>query len=265
MYSVITGGCNTDHPHSFQMIRPNGLPHYVLLIIKTFSEFTLDGIVYHIAPGSAIIIDKNTPYSYYNPKGKYIDDWIHIKPTDDICFRQSGITFNEFFPLPNMNRFTLYLQQIFYENTYTPEIYQQENVDALVQTLINNLILAYAQKNNFSKYSVYNEKLKEMRLILQQEPFKRKTIQNMADELGISTSHFQHLYTKLFGISFQKDFIHMRVDYAANMLLTTDMPVNQVAELCGYSSTVHFHRQFRNITGLTPDIYRKKSHFFYNS
>jgi len=36
------------------------------------------------------------------------------------------------------------------------------------------------------------------------------------------------------------------------------MPVAVVAERLGYSNTFHFIRQFRDVTGITPNAYRKK-------
>ena len=50
----------------------------------------------------------------------------------------------------------------------------------------------------------------------------------------------------------------MRIEHAKYILTTTDLTLEQIAEICGYSNEVHFYRQFKQITGLTPSKYRKK-------
>lgn len=75
--------------------------------------------------------------------------------------------------------------------------------------------------------------------------------------LHISESYFQVLYRRLFGVSFQKDLISMRIDYAKTLLETSDLSVSAVSEMCGYQTEVHFFRQFKSLTGTTPLRYRK--------
>ena len=62
---------------------------------------------------------------------------------------------------------------------------------------------------------------------------------------------------KLFGVSFQQDLILMRVTRARFNLSTSNLSLSQIAELCGYNNEVHFYRQFKKLTGVTPAQYRK--------
>lgn len=61
----------------------------------------------------------------------------------------------------------------------------------------------------------------------------------------MSTSHFQHLYSQFFGVSFQNDLIQMRISHAEKLLQTTLLSMEQIAEACGYSNSTHFFRQFK--------------------
>ena len=69
-------------------------------------------------------------------------------------------------------------------------------------------------------------------------------------------SYFQHLYKAMFGVSVTSDIIAARIDRAKYLLSGTDYTVTAVADLCGYSSDVHFMRQFKALCGLTPTEYR---------
>lgn len=85
------------------------------------------------------------------------------------------------------------------------------------------------------------------------------SIEKHAKELKISASYFQYLYKKIFGVSFQHDLIQIRINYAKYVLLTSNLPIDQIAETCGYSNEVHFYRQFKKITGTTPAKFRLSS------
>ena len=69
MYRAIQGGCSAAHPRAFHMSRPEGLPNYVLLLIRSCGEFEIDGKSYTVLPGHAVLFAPGTPYSYGNPEG----------------------------------------------------------------------------------------------------------------------------------------------------------------------------------------------------
>ena len=94
---------------------------------------------------------------------------------------------------------------------------------------------------------------------MQSQPYKGFTAREMAESLEISPSYFQHLYKEFFGIPFKTDLINIRLDYARGLILNTDLKLERVAQLCGYNSEIHFYRQFREKTGMTPREYLAKA------
>ena len=48
------------------------------------------------------------------------------------------------------------------------------------------------------------------------------------------------------------------MSHAKLLLSSTKIPVSAISEQCGYNNDVHFMRQFKNYTGLTPTEYRKR-------
>jgi AraC family transcriptional regulator of arabinose operon len=260
MFSISNGGCNMRHSSSFFMSCPSGLTDYLLIIVKSHAHFTINNTDFSVKPDSVIIIDRNTPYHYHNPQGEYANDWLHFECTDDASFRNSGIVFNKFFPVGNPTKFTLYIQQVLWEHSYTHGKYGDINVNLLVNVLINNLILAYQSKDSVTSYSPYYSKLQDLRLTIQAAPCEKYSAKELSAHLGISESYFQHLYTKLFGTSFQSDLIKIRVEHAKCIISTTNFTIEEISEICGYSSEVHFYRQFKKIMGITPTEYRNLFH-----
>ncbi len=255
---ILKGGCNAKHSNAYRMSRPDGLTNYVILIIHTDGDFKINDMYYHVTPGYAVVLAPHTPYSYGNPDGDYIDDWLHFEPEQTDNFSQIFPYTNIPFPIGNIDTFTYLIKQILYENSYTNQKYSNQNIDALFTVLTNHLLSAYADKDAINKSSSFDSKLRLLRLELQNcySDSEKYTISKCAKKLNVSESYFQHLYTNFFGISFQQDLINMRIEHAKYIMATTDLTLKEISEICGYSSEVHFYRQFKQIAGITPAKYR---------
>ena len=80
----------------------------------------------------------------------------------------------------------------------------------------------------------------------------------MAKDLSLSRSRFQHLYSETFGTSVTKDIISSRLNKASELLITTDMPVKDIALMIGYGhNTSYFVKLFGSVYGISPGQYRK--------
>ncbi len=254
MFRIFTGGCRTRHSQGFVMSRENGFPKYVLLIVHSGGEFVIGGNRQSVEPRHAVIIAPNTPYRYQLSSGDYMDDWIHFE-TDNpgmlpVC--------NLLFPIQNADMYTSLIRQLLWEQSYTSDTgLCQENTDAVFSVLLNHLKYDYSHSSESMAQVPYEEELRQLRLDMSSHVNGEYSIASCAEKLHISESYFQALYRRLFGISFQRDLINMRVDYAKTLLETSDLSVAAIAEICGYQTEVHFFRQFKALTGMTPMRYRR--------
>lgn len=260
MYQVIRGGCRSRHGEGFLMSRPEGLSNYLLLLVHVESLFVIGEREYKVSPGEVLLIGPGTGYSYQSLGKEYRDDWLHfdvlVPPGLPGFYPQVRELLNRSFPAGRPELFSSLIGQILWEASYGEGAFQEENIDCLFTLLMNHLIRAYEQKNIISELSAYQGRLQALRLELQDTLWEQHSIQEYAKRLGISESYFQHLYTECFGISFQQDLIAMRVENAKYMLSTTDLTNEQIALQCGYNNEIHFYRQFKVQTGMTPGRYR---------
>lgn len=87
---------------------------------------------------------------------------------------------------------------------------------------------------------------------------KHLSLQEIADHIGYSASHFSMLFKKQTGHSPLTYFNLLKVQEACLLLDTTDMKINQICYKIGIEDTYYFSRLFSKIMGASPREYRKQ-------
>lgn len=77
-----------------------------------------------------------------------------------------------------------------------------------------------------------------------------------AFEYGYSTTYLGKIFHKLTGVSFSQYLSNARINQAKLLLRTSDLPISAIAEQLGYYDTSHFIKQFKQIVGRAPKVYR---------
>jgi AraC-like DNA-binding protein len=95
--------------------------------------------------------------------------------------------------------------------------------------------------------------------LVQQRLPGRVTRQEAAWACGLGPSRFTMLFGELMGVSFTTYRRRTRLVLAANLLVTTDLAVEQIAERAGFSDASHLHHSFVREHGCTPGQYRKQA------
>ena len=86
--------------------------------------------------------------------------------------------------------------------------------------------------------------------------FEDISVNQIADQFNYSPSYLSTIYKQHFGISITTQISKIRIERAEELLLSTSMSVQQVAEASGYNDAKYFMRVFKQHTGLTPTRYR---------
>ena len=105
-----------------------------------------------------------------------------------------------------------------------------------------------------------NSKFLHFRSKIYTMPESITDVGQMAEDMGMSRSGFQHTYKKFFGVNVMTDVIKSRVERAKELLVSTNLSIKEIAVKCGYSSEYSFMRQFKEQVGQTPTEYRNKIH-----
>lgn len=83
----------------------------------------------------------------------------------------------------------------------------------------------------------------------------------LADEFHLSAQYISQLFKSEIGVNFLAYLTNLRMEQAKKLLLTTDRPISDISELCGYGDYRVFTKVFKKSEGITPTQYR---HDFYN-
>lgn len=100
-------------------------------------------------------------------------------------------------------------------------------------------------------------KIKKIVDFVQKNYDKELTLQDIADSCGYSVKYFCQYFKNATGktpFSYLTDY---RIERASYMILSTDMPITQIAYSCGFNDLSYFIKTFKSLKGITPNAYRK--------
>lgn len=128
-----------------------------------------------------------------------------------------------------------------------------------MRVAILTLILGELQSNVFEKHSNTHYSLAMDQLIRWMRDNLTNpnlTLKEMADRIGLSTSHFRAVFKSYSGSSPGRFLFNMRMLEAKRYLRETILPIKEISERLGYSNLTHFYRAFKVHDGRSPHEYR---------
>lgn len=87
------------------------------------------------------------------------------------------------------------------------------------------------------------------------EPITLKSLENL---FHLNASYISVSFKRITGTGINKYIRNLRMDYAVKLLSSTDLKMTEVCEKSGFSNYVHFSKEFKKFTGVSPSDYRAK-------
>lgn len=131
-----------------------------------------------------------------------------------------------------------------------------ENIIALcrlLKTEISDIMLT----DSLKKRAVNPEIIENAIEFIEKNYSEKLTLESIAGHVSVSPTYFHKLFLKAVGVTPNDFLLQKRIHAAKKLLLTTDMPLVQIASECGFSSQSYFNFVFKRCTGDTPKEYRK--------
>jgi len=86
---------------------------------------------------------------------------------------------------------------------------------------------------------------------------RKLSLKEIANASGLSAPYFSTVFKEEMGENLSNYLNRLRIEKAAAMLLTTNLPISEVARTCGFEDQSWFSKIFKNNTNLTPGKYRE--------
>lgn len=96
-------------------------------------------------------------------------------------------------------------------------------------------------------------------LVYIQEHFKENPpLSSVAALLSLNEKYFCTRFKKYTGRTYKEYLRRTKLRYARKLILSTDISMTEISEMCGYATQSHFNREFKERYGTSPRELRKR-------
>ncbi|MBR1449200.1 MAG: helix-turn-helix domain-containing protein [Prevotella sp.] len=149
-----------------------------------------------------------------------------------------------------------------YRQAFTAAQEEAAYSQQMMAGIVNHLIgMMYSLERNIelkSRNQTHVDMINRARLRIRESLESALTIQQVAEELGVSYSNFRKLFKEHTGLSpaiYQQD---LKLQRAKEMLTTTDMSIKEIAYRLNFDSPDYFSAKFKSKTGRKPSDLRNQ-------
>jgi AraC-like DNA-binding protein len=211
-----------------------------------------------IRKNTILVIPAQTPHIYgateADPWSIY---WFHLK----------GEAVERFIQSFDMDNFTLYVPPTLavriinlFDQCYETLLYKGYSVkhylyvSQVMRHLLGMITLLEGESQQDERKSTYVERSIQYMVEHVQSSL---TLDELADYISLSKSHFIHLFKEVTGYSPIDYYMRLKIQRACQYLDLTDCSVKEVSKNIGIQDPYYFSRVFSKIMGQSPSDYRK--------
>ena len=150
--------------------------------------------------------------------------------------------------IPHIKEDFLRLAKMFHQtNPYT------ENMcSAFLSTIIYSILCTVEQKNTSNTIV---ENIKEY---IEHHYSEEITNSTLAKRFNYHPYYINTVFKQLTGDTLHKYLMKYRINRSQELLLSTDLSIQQIAATCGFNNQAHFSTYFKKLNRTTPQDFRKK-------
>jgi len=131
----------------------------------------------------------------------------------------------------------------------------KSRIETLILPLCKMLEFAYIKEAKESTPASLNEAICRY---IQRHYSIDLTTEHICKEFSCSKSYFSHNFKNYTGQTFREYLTNIRLNYAKQLLEHSDLSVTQISFSIGFNDSNYFSNIFKQKTGLSPLMYRKK-------
>lgn len=153
-----------------------------------------------------------------------------------------------------------YIQQLIFIQTDPNTYLKKEKIKFTVSCLLVALSdINYRYTTNNQSYKEQSDKMLNMDSIIEyisSHYYENISLVDLSKKVAMSKQHFIRIFTEKYQTTPIKYLNMFRVITAQRLLESNTMNVTEVFKACGFNSSAHFSRVFKQITGVSPKAYQ---------
>ena len=248
-------GCHHTQEH---IIRQTGYPFFQWIQCRKGSgKLLINDKSFIIEENQGMLLYPNIPHEYYALKEPWEVDWISIGG-----FAAESIFKNAGFTSPGV----FYISQpdvLLQGTTKSLDIAKSDNpmksleCSKIIYELIMNIISYTSTDKADFKMNQYS-KLKPVFDYINNNYNKIITLQDLSAAANLTPQYLCSLFKKITGIRVFEYINSIRIKNSKEMIIRyKDLPLKDIAQICGYDNVSYFCEIFKKIEKLTPGEFRK--------
>jgi AraC-like DNA-binding protein len=125
-----------------------------------------------------------------------------------------------------------------------------------LHTLLNNHGIEVVENEKIILVQKIKDAIIDM-IFNSEDALNIKTSVYLAEKLGHSYGYLSNLFSEVTYTSIENFIILQKIEYAKQLILTTNFSLTEIAFKLNYSSVAHLSTQFKNTTGITPSAFQR--------
>ena len=139
--------------------------------------------------------------------------------------------------------------------SYNQIVYRFKNFKGLAAYIVKE---RRGENEPETEYESGNRKFLELIKFVNANYSPDISAQSLAGKLNLNPCYFSQLFKKETGTTFVIYLTELRISRAKELMLKTDMSVNEIGEACGFHDYFYFIKIFKKFTGKAPTVFRQE-------
>lgn len=232
--------------------------HDSFLLLYTISGcgvIQCSGTTFKLIGNHAAIIDCHSPHRYFSDNADWEFIWLHIKGNAVLSF-YSLLYPNGTCAVSDPGMLTELAAEIT-ANIRKSDTASCVEVSAAVHEIFSVLIKSSLESEREKTKGRYYESVKLAADFMRNHYSEPLSIDDIIKNISMSKYHFIRTFKRIMGTTPYNYLTNHRINSAKILLRTTDMPISEIAERCGFLDTSNFIAQFKKNTQQKPLQYRR--------
>jgi two-component system response regulator YesN len=136
------------------------------------------------------------------------------------------------------------------------ELLDQDSMDKIGRWFhrLIHLTTAYIEREMNAKGNQHISRVLEM---IERDYSLDMSLNSVAEQLNLNPAYISRLFKQITGELFVEYLKKVRIERSKELLLRSDMKINEIGKQVGYSNSYYFIKVFKDVMGLTPGEYKK--------